>query len=136
MTELGAYDEEAKQLQTRLREIPADIESQRLTTALTGIHTHISALLEQAEQGRTTLEQARQDQERRGQEIHAYKLFLEETDAWLRSVVSKIHEQYSLDANKVCWIALLVGITCSLDLTFFIKSKMSIQYYLIWLIVK
>lgn len=106
MTELGVYDEEAKQLETRLREIPADIESQRLTAALTGIHTRITALLEQAEQGRTTLEQARQDQDRRGQEIHAYKLFLEETDAWLRSVVSKIHEQHSLNTNKVRWITL------------------------------
>lgn len=101
MTELRDYDEEATQLRGRLREIPADTESQRLSVALTGIHTRVTALLDQAERGRTALEQAREGRERRGREIDAYKLFLDETDAWLRDVVSRIHEQHSPDANKV-----------------------------------
>lgn len=105
MAELRTYDEEATQLQGRLREIPADVESQRLSTALTGIHTRVTALLDQAEQGRATLEQARDGRERRDQEIRTYRLFLDETDAWLRDVASKIHEQHSINTNKVCWIA-------------------------------
>lgn len=104
LTELRTYDEEVAQLQSRLREIPADIESQRLLVALTEIHTRVTSLFNQAEQGRTAVEQARESQERRSQEIHTYKLFLEETDTWLRSVISKIDEQHSFNTNKVCWI--------------------------------
>lgn len=102
MTELHAHDEEATQLEKQLHEIPADIESQRLLVALTGIHTRVTSLLDQAEQGRVALEQARVTRERRGQEIHTYKLFLEETDAWLKNVVSKLHEQQSFNTSKVC----------------------------------
>jgi len=104
LTELRTYDEEVAQLQSRLREIPADIESQRLLVALTEIHTRVTSLFNQAEQGRAAVEQARESQERRSQEIHTYKLFLEETDIWLRSVISKIDEQHSFNTNKVCWI--------------------------------
>ncbi|EZA53953.1 hypothetical protein X777_05796 [Ooceraea biroi] len=100
LTELRSYDEEITQLQARLREIPADIESQRFSTALTGIRTRVTALLDQAEQGRVALEQAREGREKRGQEIQNYKLFLDETDAWLRNVMSKMHEQHSLNTNK------------------------------------
>lgn len=103
MTELRAYDEEATQLQKQLHEIPADIECQKLSTALTGIHTRITSLLDQAEQGRIALEQARATREKRVQEIHTYKLFLEETDAWLKNVVSKLHEQCSINTSKVCF---------------------------------
>jgi len=101
--ELRAYDEDAMQLQKRLQEIPADIESQKFSVALTGIHTRVTSLLNQAEQGRTALEQARESREKRGQEIHTYKLFLEETDTWLRNVVSKLHEQHSINTSKVCF---------------------------------
>lgn len=104
LTELRAYDEEVAQLQSRLREIPADIESQRLLAALTEIHTRITSLFNQAEQGRAAVEQSRESQEKRNQEIHIYKLFLEETDTWLRNVISKIDEQHSFNTNKVCWI--------------------------------
>lgn len=104
LMELRIYDEEVAQLQSRLREIPADIESQRLLVALTEIHTRVTSLLNQAEQGRAAVEQARESQEKRSQEIHAYKLFLEETDTWLRNVISKIDEQHSFNTNKVCWI--------------------------------
>lgn len=104
LTELRTYDEEVAQLQSRLREIPADIESQRLLVALTEIHTRVTSLFNQAEQGRAAVEQARESQEKRSQEIHTYKLFLEETDIWLRSVISKIDEQHSFNTNKVCWI--------------------------------
>ncbi|KAG5317017.1 SYNE1 protein, partial [Acromyrmex heyeri] len=100
LMELRTYDEDAMQLQKRLQEIPADIESQKLSIALTGIHTRVTSLLDQAEQGRTALEQARESREKRGQEIHTYKLFLEETDTWLRNVVSKLHEQHSLNTSK------------------------------------
>lgn len=103
LTELRAYNEEATQLQKRLHEIPADIECQRLSAALTGIHTHVTSLLDQAEQGRVALEQARASREKRGQEIRTYKLFLEETDAWLKNIVSKLHEQHSINTNKVCF---------------------------------
>lgn len=103
MTELRAYNEEATQLQKQLDEIPADIECQRFSIALTGIRTRITSLLDQAEQGRVALEQARAHREKRGQEIHTYKLFLEETDAWLKNIVSKLHEQYSINTNKVCF---------------------------------
>lgn len=110
LTELHTYDEEVAQLQRRLREIPADIESQRLLAALTEIHTRITSLLDQAEQGRAALEQAREDRERRSQEIHTYKLFLEETDTWLKNIISKIDEQHSFNTNKVCWIMLFIDI--------------------------
>lgn len=106
MTELRAYDEEITQLQARLREIPADVESQRFSTALTGIRTRVTALLDQAEQGKVALERAREDREKRNREIQSYKLFLDETDAWLQNVVLKIHEQHSFDTNKVCEITL------------------------------
>lgn len=105
MTELRSYDEEATQLRERLREIPADTDSQRLSAALTGIRTRVTALLDQAERGRTALERAREGREKRSQEIHAYKLFLDETDAWLKDVASRLHEQQSFGANKVCRIA-------------------------------
>lgn len=110
LTELHTYDEEVAQLQRRLREIPADIESQRLLAALTEIHTRITSLLDQAEQGRAALEQAQEDRERRSQEIHTYKLFLEETDTWLKNIISKIDEQHSFNTNKVCWIMLFIDI--------------------------
>lgn len=110
LTELRTYDEEVAQLQRRLREIPADVESQRLLTALTEIHTRITSLFDQAEQGRAALEQAREDRERRSQDIHTYKLFLEETDTWLRNIISKIDEQHSFNTNKVCWIMLFIDI--------------------------
>lgn len=110
LTELHTYDEEVAQLQRRLREIPADIESQRLLAALTEIHTRITSLLDQAEQGRAALEQAREDRERRSREIHTYKLFLEETDTWLKNIISKIDEQHSFNTNKVCWIMLFIDI--------------------------
>lgn len=110
LTELRTYDEEIAQLQRRLREIPADIESQRLLAALTEIHTRITSLFDEAEQGRAALEQAREDRERRSQDIHTYKLFLEETDTWLRNVISKIDEQHSFNTNKVCWIILFIDI--------------------------
>lgn len=103
MSELCAFDEEATQLQKRLHEIPADIECQRLSAALTEIQTRVTSLLDQAEQGRIALEQARASREKRGQEIRTYKLFLEETDAWLKNVVSKLHEQCSINTNKVCF---------------------------------
>jgi len=101
LTELRAYDEEATQLQKWLHEIPADIESQKLSVALMGIHTRITSLLDQAEQGKTALEQAQVSREKRGQEIQSYRLFLEETDAWLRNVASKLHEQHSINTSKV-----------------------------------
>ncbi|XP_018395811.1 PREDICTED: uncharacterized protein LOC108774246 [Cyphomyrmex costatus] len=100
LMELRTYDKDATQLQKRLQEIPADIESQKLSVALTGIQTRVTSLLDQAEKGRITLEQARESREKRGQEIHTYKLFLEETDAWLRSIVSKLHEQHSVNTSK------------------------------------
>lgn len=107
LMELRAYDEEIIQLEARLREIPADIESQRLSTALTGIRTRVAVLLGQAEQGRIVVEQAREDREKRGQEIRNYKSFLDETDGWLRDVTSTMHERHSFDTNKVCWLALI-----------------------------
>lgn len=100
--ELRAHDEEATQLQKQLHEIPADIEFQRLLVALTEIHTRVTSLLDQAEQGRIALEQARVIRESRGKEIHIYKLFLEETDVWLKNIVSKLHEQQSFNTSKVC----------------------------------
>jgi len=100
LTELHVYDEEATQLQKRLHEIPADIECQNLSAALMKIHTRVTFLLDQAEQGKVALEQARTNREKRSQEIHTYKLFLEETDTWLRNVVSK-HEQYSINTSQV-----------------------------------
>jgi chromosome segregation ATPase len=110
LTELRTYDEEITQLQARLREIPADIESQRFSIALTGIRTRVIALLDQAEQGRVALKQAQEDREKRNREIQNYKLFLDETDAWLKNVISKMHEQHSFNTNKVCWIILFVGL--------------------------
>lgn len=65
------------------------------------IHARITALLDQTERGKATLERAQEDRSRRGQEINSYRLFLDETDTWLRNVISKIHEQRSLDDNKV-----------------------------------
>jgi len=109
LTELHTYDEEISQLQARLREIPADIESQRFSIALTGIRTRVTTLLDQAEQGRLALQQAQEDREKHNREIQSYKLFLDETDAWLQNVVSKMHEQHSFNTNKVCWITLFVG---------------------------
>lgn len=102
MTDLRAYDNEVAQLQKKLRDIPADSESQKLLTSLTGIHTRLTNLLDQAEAGRATLEQARASQENRDEQLCAYKSFLEETDAWLRNVTSKLHEQHSVNTNKVC----------------------------------
>lgn len=104
LTELRTYEVEVAQLQGRLREIPADIESQRLSTALSGIHARVIGLLDQAEQGRAALEQAMEGRESLDEEIRAYRSFLDETDAWLRIVVSKLHEQHSFN-TKVCWIA-------------------------------
>lgn len=104
LMELRTYDEEVAQLENRLHEIPADIESQRLLAALTEIHTRVTSLLDQAEQGRAALDQAREAREKRSQEIRTYKLFLEETDTWLRNVVLKIDEQHSFNTKKVCWI--------------------------------
>lgn len=110
LTELCTYDEEVTQLERRLREIPADIESQRLLVALTEIHTRVTSLINEAKQGQIALEQAQEGREKRGQEIHTYKLFLEETETWLKNIVSKIDEQHSFNTNKVCWIMLFIGI--------------------------
>lgn len=110
LTELRTYDEEVTQLERRLREIPADIESQRLLVALTEIHTRVTSLINEAKQGQIALEQAQEGREKRGQEIHTYKLFLEETETWLKNIVSKIDEQHSFNTNKVCWIMLFIGI--------------------------
>lgn len=101
LTELHTYDEEASQLQQRLQEIPADIESQRLSAALTEIYTRLTTLLSQAQQGRTILEEAQKDQGKRRQDIHTYQIFLDETDAWLKDTVSKLHEQHSINVTKV-----------------------------------
>lgn len=99
--ELQSYEQEAQQLEEELRQIPVDSEAQKLLTSLAEVQTRIATLLTQAERGRTTLEGARGQQEQRGHDIHAYKNFLDETDAWLKSIVASMREQQPIATNKV-----------------------------------
>lgn len=101
MTELRGYEQETGQLEEELHKIPADVEAEKLLSNLAEVQTRIVTLLAQAEQGRTTLEGARGHQEQRGHDIHAYKQFLDETDAWLKNIVASMKEQQPIATNKV-----------------------------------
>lgn len=101
MSELRAYEQEACRLEEELRKIPADTESQRLLDNLGEVQTRIATLLTQAEEGLATLEGSRGHQEQRGHDIHAYKQFLDETDAWLKNIVASMREQQPITTNKV-----------------------------------
>lgn len=99
--ELRGYEQETRQLEEELHKIPADSEAQRLLSNLEEVQTKIATLLTQAEQGKATLDGARGQQVQRGHDIHAYKQFLDETDAWLKNIVASMKELQPLTTNKV-----------------------------------
>ena len=73
--------------------MPQDIETKMLQNSINEIRKNLTDLLSQVEQGQSTLEQAREMQEKRKQEIRAYKQCLEETEAWIRHVTFTINNQ-------------------------------------------
>nr|XP_031848862.1 uncharacterized protein LOC116434326 [Nomia melanderi] len=98
--ELRSHEQEANQLEDLVRKIPADTESQRLLANLAEVQARIATLSSQTEEGRATLEASRSHHEQRGHDIHSYKQFLDETDAWLKNIVAGMREQPPITTNK------------------------------------
>lgn len=79
-----------------MKQLPQDEETKKLQTSINKIRMGFVDLLTQAEQGQSTLEQAREKQELRKQEIRAHKQCLEETESWMRHVSLSIDDQSSI----------------------------------------
>lgn len=101
LTELRSYNEKAEKLNRDVSEIPGDLEIKRLLASLAGIRTKIVTLLTQTEQSHAALAEACTIQEKRDNEIKAYKEFLDETSNWLETTVLTINN-FSASDCEVC----------------------------------
>jgi hypothetical protein len=76
-----------------LNQILNDSESKKLKISIIEIRKNLTSLLNEAEQGQSILEQAREKEEKRKQEIRAYKQCLEETEAWIKHITLAISNE-------------------------------------------
>ncbi|OXU29764.1 hypothetical protein TSAR_015301, partial [Trichomalopsis sarcophagae] len=95
LADLRYYNQEASRIDNEIKQVPQDVETKKLETSIGEIRKSLAYLLSQAEQGQSTLEEARETQEKRKQEIRAYKQCLEETETWIRHVKLTINDERS-----------------------------------------
>lgn len=89
------YNQEANRIESEINLVPEDVETKKLQASVVEIRKNLVHLLSQAEQGQATLEQAREEHEKRKQEIRIYKQCLDETEAWIRHINLAIVDQTS-----------------------------------------
>lgn len=102
------YNQETSRIDNEIKQLPQDVETKKLEVSIGETRKSLGNLLLQAEQGQSTLEEARETQEKRKQEIRTYKQCLEETETWIRHVKLTLDEERGTLNYKVFLVCIVL----------------------------
>ncbi|XP_023315049.1 nesprin-1-like [Trichogramma pretiosum] len=92
LADLRYYCQEARRINNELNRIPQDMEVKYLQNSIGDVRKNLALLLSQAEKIQIKLEETRESQAKRKQEIEAHQLSFEEIEAWIKHVLSMIND--------------------------------------------